>query len=673
MAENSLLPSGGGCLNVPPEPINSMKRNRPARKCVRKIQPAEEDSYPGSDSDYDDSKPGRKTPAARMARRHKLAAAARIRKGRLAKYLHRMPVEIMAEIYSYVSPRDLLSLARSGKVFARYLLGLAGTWVWKLAREAVPDLPPLSYPHDLTEQKYALLAFGVHCQKCGTVSTNSTDWDLRRRWCMKCRNSIDQDPDWCDVLGETWPFPFPLDRTAIVYFSLVICEGGKYHKQICKRSEFEDLKREFQSFSEKQDKEGLGKFIKKRQELRQSVSAHAVLCRQWVDSYRSSRRAELRSVQQTRIAAVREKLKDEGFMPQLVDEANLSRIRTIRVSKLLSAQHWSSIKGNAIEVMKEFVRNKHCRLTESLKKIVQRKYAEWYCSRDPMGAIWPSPSHFDRNKTIEALTRDYVDQRFTEIIKRRESFVDMPIDVITEKFEAIAHHYSREIREKLYEMVPEELRLATPEETFALARTVFKSPYAHSSRHFHYVVYILGTQIGDPLPVSFDATSSQIISDIIRSGGWDPDTMTVPQLDATEIRVECMTCANEKGFGPKYTWQGVYQHIPAHVKEDQEPQHTKWRILREHERQRYIREAEERAILQMRIRIIGPKWRCCLCPVIWQWAEVHADFPTEDEVKEHILTEHPMARPDVQVCYMEDISVSPTIRASAEWNPHACG
>ena len=116
-----------------------------------------------------------------MKKKRKEAAVARVRKGKLAKYVRKMPVEIMAEaslhislvqswtyatydlqVSSYLAPRDLLSLVRSSKVFARYLLNPSGAWVWKAAREAVPGCPPL--PHDLTEQKYAVLAFGVHCQ-----------------------------------------------------------------------------------------------------------------------------------------------------------------------------------------------------------------------------------------------------------------------------------------------------------------------------------------------------------------------------------------------------------------------------------------------------------------------------------------------------------------------------
>lgn len=108
-------------------------------------------------------------------------------------------------------------------------------------------------------------------------------------------------------------------------------------------------------------------------------------------------------------------------------------------------------------------------------------------------------------------------------------------------------------------MIPEELRLATPKETFDLARTVFKSFSGHGSKRLPYLIYILGAQIVDHMAVSFDVASSKTISDIILSGGWDPATMTFERLDAADIRVECMTCAmsSEKCHGPKYHWQGA--------------------------------------------------------------------------------------------------------------------
>jgi len=289
-----------------------------------------------------------------------------------------------------------------------------------------------------------------------------------------------------------------------------------------------------------------------------------------------------------------------------------------------------------------------------------------------MGEIWPSPSHIDRNKDLETTVRKFVEDHFTEIIETRESFADMSLDAITCTFEDLAHNYSKGIQQKLFELIPEELRLATPKETFALARTVFKSFSVHASKRLPYLVYILGAQIVDHMAVSFDVASSKIISDIILSGGWNPATMTFWHLDAADIRVECMTCAmsSEKCHGPKYHWQGAYQHVTAHSGETEDARHIGWRILRQHEKQRYIREAEETAITQLKTKLNGPKWRCCLCPVGRQWVEVYTEFSTETKVRDHISKEHSTAQPDVQLCYLEDVNAAPHLRVSANWNSH---
>ncbi|KAF8326858.1 uncharacterized protein EI90DRAFT_2841470, partial [Cantharellus anzutake] len=88
-------------------------------------------------------------------------------------------------ICSHLEPRDLLRLVRSAKVFAQYLLRPSAAWVWRASREeCAPDMPPI-HP-DLTEQKYAFLGFGSHCQNCGTVTPVPVNWYLRKRWCSSC-------------------------------------------------------------------------------------------------------------------------------------------------------------------------------------------------------------------------------------------------------------------------------------------------------------------------------------------------------------------------------------------------------------------------------------------------------------------------------------------------------
>lgn len=61
----------------------------------------------------------------------------------------------------YLLPVDLLHLARTTKLFRRFLMARSAESMWKAARANVPDLP--NCPAHLSEPAYANLAFDSHC------------------------------------------------------------------------------------------------------------------------------------------------------------------------------------------------------------------------------------------------------------------------------------------------------------------------------------------------------------------------------------------------------------------------------------------------------------------------------------------------------------------------------
>lgn len=73
-------------------------------------------------------------------------------------------------------PMDLLNLARTTKVFRRFLMARSAAPLWKTARlndKGLPECPP-----HLSEPAYANLAFDTHCHVrfilCHGVSTTLT-------------------------------------------------------------------------------------------------------------------------------------------------------------------------------------------------------------------------------------------------------------------------------------------------------------------------------------------------------------------------------------------------------------------------------------------------------------------------------------------------------------------
>ena len=159
---------------------------------------------------------------------------------------------------------------------------------------------------------------------------------------------------------------------------------------------------------------------------------------------------------------------------------------------------------------------------------------------------------------------EYIDSNLQVLIRAGPSLVawDLNLGLITTRFQELASTYSRTVFVPLFESIPEALRLGSARDTFALARTVFK--YRKGSRTSR-------TSMRYPFPDDFimskwefDALASKIISDVVVCGGWDPNVMTSSELDDKDIRVECLTCAQEDPprIGTKMKWRHTVGHPP---------------------------------------------------------------------------------------------------------------
>ena len=83
-------------------------------------------------------------------------------------YLSHLPLEILAEVLLYTTPRDILAVARTSKFFCNTLVDPSSEFIWKGARTrnspiAIPDPTP-----NFTEASYAAFLFDygeceVHC------------------------------------------------------------------------------------------------------------------------------------------------------------------------------------------------------------------------------------------------------------------------------------------------------------------------------------------------------------------------------------------------------------------------------------------------------------------------------------------------------------------------------
>ncbi|CAE6429500.1 hypothetical protein ACGC1H_000908 [Rhizoctonia solani] len=98
-----------------------------------------------------------------------------------------VPMDIFAQIMSFLYPIDIHSLARTNKKFRSLLMNRSARNIWRMAERNVPNLPPC--PNHLTEPQYAALIFGKWCSMCGGTANVSRRMDefLLVRLCAGCR------------------------------------------------------------------------------------------------------------------------------------------------------------------------------------------------------------------------------------------------------------------------------------------------------------------------------------------------------------------------------------------------------------------------------------------------------------------------------------------------------
>ncbi|KAF9524737.1 hypothetical protein CPB83DRAFT_598223 [Crepidotus variabilis] len=95
-----------------------------------------------------------------------------------------MPLDIQFEIFSNLSPKDLLNVTRITKALRKTLTSKSATTVWKASREATltPRCPPW-----FSEPAWAAFLYGNICEICGGKNISKIEIALFKRVCAGCK------------------------------------------------------------------------------------------------------------------------------------------------------------------------------------------------------------------------------------------------------------------------------------------------------------------------------------------------------------------------------------------------------------------------------------------------------------------------------------------------------
>ncbi|KAG0705076.1 hypothetical protein DFH29DRAFT_908698 [Suillus ampliporus] len=267
----------------------------------------------------------------------------RARKGGLS-LLPTISLDVLFEIFGFLRPLDLLSLARTSKEFRNLLMRKSNAFIWRASRSLIPNLPDC--PADLSEPQYACLAFDPHCHNCGEIGYNII-WQFRVKYCGPC------------LRIQT--------NMEAVFSKPVITRLCPNLNELLPTYTFRDLRLRFTEMIQTSQYEALSLRLNGLscaeqplviEEIKKAVRAmreHADACKAWLSEVNRARSDELHQIREGRKRIIKQWLEAEGWKPEIDYHSwwKISKHRAIRDSRPLTARIWSRARPILTEYMSE--------------------------------------------------------------------------------------------------------------------------------------------------------------------------------------------------------------------------------------------------------------------------------------------------------------------------------
>ncbi|KAK0486365.1 hypothetical protein IW261DRAFT_1455107 [Armillaria novae-zelandiae] len=516
------------------------------------------------------------------------------------------PLDILFEIFSKLDPLDLLRLTRTTKDLRALLLQRSSTFVWKRARQNIEGLPPL--PEDLSEPKFAHLAFDKYCENCLRY-TPYVQWEPRTKFCRKCLTNsalyVRRPPEYMASLVPSYDFSSSSSRRFYHYYVPTITA----------------LLQESESLSgEMRDAWVLGK-----RDAFMTLQIHARLCDDWDDSRAEIRSNELEDLRARKLEQVIERLTTLGWDEELQDQRLIDELachKLVRQSqqKLLTERAWSTMSDPLISIVKQHRKVRLLDVVETRMSNFRTTYNN--AIRDvPLLPIYPKAVDAAVLKPFSKLLFDTpLDQDITESVTA--ALAELPR--VADKWRETQNSSLQALMLKAG--LEPNLILATSffkcnlchllyQYPYVLAHRCLSSPYPHTyfsdpdNWKDYALDYLLQCERGPIWSVSqykVDGEALKRVQSIIQACGLNPETATHEDMESLNCRV---TCSNDKARSFVMQWQ-----IAACHEKYPNVNSQAWRLLddaRELERVKILEKLEK--VTGYRASSYSDKFICSHC------------------------------------------------------------
>ncbi|KAI0048473.1 hypothetical protein FA95DRAFT_1038684 [Auriscalpium vulgare] len=261
--------------------------------------------------------------------------------GQRQNMLAGMPLDVLFEMFTYLPPVDLLSLARTSKDLRKLLMSRKSASVWKASRGQAPGLLAPEPPEDLSEPAWVDLIYGsAVCSVCGAKNIHRVDFALRRRMCTRCMKSN-------LVFAVQFKAKCPGVNPSVMDLLPFTHTGGWAHGH-SSNSKFywrPDVIAMHEKLAEfKGDAKALKAFRKERVATVGAILEDVADFETWAHEAANARSRDQQSRKERRLADIVSRLSAAGYEKADIDYVNIPLIPGVDGDKDLTEQAWKKLK-----------------------------------------------------------------------------------------------------------------------------------------------------------------------------------------------------------------------------------------------------------------------------------------------------------------------------------------
>ncbi|VDB85143.1 unnamed protein product [Peniophora sp. CBMAI 1063] len=280
----------------------------------------------------------------------------RASRGSLSQLLD-MPLDILLEIFTHVTPGDLLNVARVNKSFSGLLLSRRSISLWRATFDAVgpENYPPK--PDDWTELAWVQLVSGSKtCSDCGSRTTLDVLWTFRKRLCRGCKTKRLIDTAW----DRNWHKLADRSKDLRKILPSLPSRSGAQSGHHCNNpyvlhSDVAAYHQELEKLPPADENEAL--FLLKREELyarmlrrTRKVMKHARLCERAAERLKEGQVANKEERTILRVTQIYERLILHGFGPADLEEPFIRDHKDVNNPRTLTKEVWERLKPTFIDL-----------------------------------------------------------------------------------------------------------------------------------------------------------------------------------------------------------------------------------------------------------------------------------------------------------------------------------